>query len=112
MFTVFLKLSPVFIFALPGVIALAVFPGRDGKTTFVTLLNELLPAGIRGLLLAALLGIWRHMPSTKRQMDCTNTAGRYPLPRIAGCSDNRVRHIEQTCDGCGRTGVGFGRLCV
>lgn len=55
MFTVFLKLAPVFIFALPGVIALALFPGRDSKTTFVTLLNDLLPVGIRGLLLAALL---------------------------------------------------------
>jgi solute:Na+ symporter, SSS family len=55
MFTVLLKLTPVFIFALPGVIALALFPGRDGKNTFVTLLNELLPTGIRGLVLAALL---------------------------------------------------------
>ena len=40
MFTVLLKLLPVLIFALPGVIALALFPGRDSKTTFVTLLNE------------------------------------------------------------------------
>lgn len=55
MFTVLLKLSPVFIFALPGVIALALFPGRDSKMTFVTLLNDLLPVGMRGLLLAALL---------------------------------------------------------
>ncbi len=55
MFTVLLKLLPVFIFALPGVIALALFPGRESKTTFVTLLNELLPTGIRGLVLAALL---------------------------------------------------------
>src|ERR1700733_7775940 len=55
MFTVLLKLTPVFIFALPGVIALALFPGQDSKMTFVTLLNELLPTGIRGLLLAALL---------------------------------------------------------
>jgi SSS family solute:Na+ symporter len=55
MFTIFLKFSPVFIFALPGVIALALFPGRESKTTFVTLLNELLPTGMRGLVLAALL---------------------------------------------------------
>jgi solute:Na+ symporter, SSS family len=55
MFTVLLKLSPVFIFALPGVVALALFPGRESKTTFITLLNELLPTGIRGLVLAALL---------------------------------------------------------
>jgi SSS family solute:Na+ symporter len=45
----------VFIFAVPGVIAAVLFPGRESKTTFVTLLNELLPAGIRGLVLAALL---------------------------------------------------------
>jgi solute:Na+ symporter, SSS family len=55
MFTTLLKLFPIFIFALPGVIALALFPGRESKTTFVTLLNELLPTGIRGLVLAALL---------------------------------------------------------
>jgi len=43
------------VFALPGVIAAALYPGRDSKTTFVTLLNELLPNGLRGLVLAALL---------------------------------------------------------
>lgn len=55
MFAVLLKLSPVFIFALPGVIAFALFPGREAKLTFVTLLNELTPSGLRGLLLASLL---------------------------------------------------------
>ncbi len=47
MFAVLLKLSPVFIFALPGVIAHVLFPGREAKTTFVTLLNELLPRPAR-----------------------------------------------------------------
>jgi SSS family solute:Na+ symporter len=56
MFAILLKLTPVFIFALPGVIALALYPGREPKTTFVTLLNDLLPSGVRGLVLAALLG--------------------------------------------------------
>jgi SSS family solute:Na+ symporter len=55
MFATLLKLSPIFIFAVPGVIAAALFPGRDPKTTFVTLLNDLLPTGIRGLVLAALI---------------------------------------------------------
>jgi SSS family solute:Na+ symporter len=55
MLATLLKLTPVFIFALPGVIALVLFPGREAKTTFVTLLNELLPSGLRGLLLASLL---------------------------------------------------------
>ena len=55
MFATLLKLSPIFIFALPGVIAAALYPGRDPKTTFITLLNDLLPIGIRGLVLAALI---------------------------------------------------------
>jgi len=55
MFATLLKLSPIFIFALPGVIAAALYPGREAKTTFVTLLSELLPTGVRGLVLAALI---------------------------------------------------------
>lgn len=59
MFATFLKLFPVFIFALPGVIAYALFPnelqGDETKQTFVLLLNKLLPAGLRGMLLASLV---------------------------------------------------------
>lgn len=59
MFAVFLKLFPVFIFALPGVIAYALFPGElqgeETKQTFVLLLNKLLPSGLRGLMLASLV---------------------------------------------------------
>ena len=59
MFATLLKLLPIFIFALPGVIAYALFPGElqgeETKQTFVLLLNKLLPTGIRGLLLASLM---------------------------------------------------------
>lgn len=59
MFAIFLKLFPIFIFALPGVIAYALFPGElqgeETKQTFVLLLNRLLPNGMRGLLLASLM---------------------------------------------------------
>jgi len=59
MFATLLKLLPVFIFAMPGVIAFALFPGElegdETKQTFVLLLNKLLPAGLRGLLMASLL---------------------------------------------------------
>jgi SSS family solute:Na+ symporter len=59
MFAVVLKLLPIFIFALPGVIAYALFPGElqgdETKQTFVLLLNNLLPSGLRGLLLASLM---------------------------------------------------------
>jgi solute:Na+ symporter, SSS family len=59
MFGTFLKLLPLFIFALPGVIAYALFPGElEGEATqktFVLLMNRLLPDGLRGLLLASLM---------------------------------------------------------
>ena len=56
MFAILLKLTPAFIFALPGVIALVLFPGREPRTAFVTVLNDLLPTGIRGYVLSALVG--------------------------------------------------------
>ncbi|HEC42923.1 MAG TPA: hypothetical protein ENI20_08870 [Bacteroides sp.] len=58
MFASLLKLLPIFIFALPGVIAFALYPGLEGdetKQTFVVLLNNLLPSGLRGLVLASLM---------------------------------------------------------
>jgi SSS family solute:Na+ symporter len=59
MFATLLKLLPIFIFAMPGVIALALFPGElEGdatRQTFVLLLNKLMPSGLRGLLMASLL---------------------------------------------------------
>jgi SSS family solute:Na+ symporter len=59
MFAVLLKLTPVFIFALPGVIALALYPHinvTDSRATFVWILDNLLPSGVRGYVLSALLG--------------------------------------------------------
>src|SRR5690606_26015744 len=58
MFAVLLKMLPVFIFALPGVIAFALYPGLEGEQTqqtFILLLSKLLPSGIRGLVLASLV---------------------------------------------------------
>ncbi len=58
MFATLLKLLPVFIFALPGVIAYALYPGLEGEETqqtFIILLNNLLPSGLRGLVLASLM---------------------------------------------------------
>jgi solute:Na+ symporter, SSS family len=59
MFAVFLKIFPIFLFALPGVIAYALFPGEltgdATRQTFVLLLDKLLPSGLRGLLMASLL---------------------------------------------------------
>lgn len=51
----FLKITPVFIFVLPGVIALALFPDIKNDAAFPTMVSQLLPSGVRGIVLAGLL---------------------------------------------------------
>ena len=55
-FAGFLKIIPVFIMVLPGVIATVILPGiKEHNDTYGVLLKELLPAGVRGFVIAALL---------------------------------------------------------
>jgi solute:Na+ symporter, SSS family len=57
MFALLLKMTPAFIFALPGVIVLALYPGlKETRSAFVVVLNDLLPTGVRGYVLSALVG--------------------------------------------------------
>ena len=51
-----LKILPVFILVLPGLIARTLWPGEaTGDTAFPMLVDRLLPAGLSGLMVAALL---------------------------------------------------------
>ena len=51
----YLKILPVFLFVLPGVIAVILFPDIEHDQAFPMLVSEILPVGIRGLVLAGLL---------------------------------------------------------
>ena len=52
----FLKILPLFILVLPGLIAIVLFPEISGNEAFPALVtSHLLPSGIRGLVIAALL---------------------------------------------------------
>jgi solute:Na+ symporter, SSS family len=64
MFAGYLKLTPVFIFLLPGMIAVALFKqgtpgfesiGTNPQGAFPVLVSNLLPVGLRGLVLAGML---------------------------------------------------------
>src|SRR5262245_49365543 len=64
MFAAYLKLAPVFIFLLPGMIAVALFKqgapgfesiGTNPQGAFPVLVSNLLPVGLRGLVLAGML---------------------------------------------------------
>ena len=63
-FAAYLKMAPVFIFLLPGMIAVALFKqkypgfeniGANPQAAFPTLVSNLLPIGLRGLVLAGML---------------------------------------------------------
>src|SRR5213594_1788780 len=56
-FAGYLKILPVFIFVLPGIVALALFPEirNNPDSAYPTLVTRLLPAGIKGLVLAGML---------------------------------------------------------
>ena len=57
MFAILLKLTPAFIFALPGVVAIALFPKQqEPRYIFVTIMSDLLPTGVRGYVCSALFG--------------------------------------------------------
>jgi len=52
----FLKILPMFILVLPGLIAIALYPGIEGDEAYASLLTgSLLPAGLKGLVLAGVL---------------------------------------------------------
>ncbi len=49
-FAGFLKILPVFIFVLPGAIAAALYPNIAHDAAYPTLVSQLVPAGLRGLI--------------------------------------------------------------
>jgi len=56
-FAGYLKILPVFIFVLPGIVALSLFPElrSNADSAYPTLVTRLLPDGIKGLVLAGML---------------------------------------------------------
>ncbi|MFQ5502548.1 MAG: sodium/solute symporter, partial [Phycisphaerae bacterium] len=54
-FAGFLKLLPVFILVLPGIVGKIIYPDVKPNDMYATMVNDLLPAGVKGLVIAALL---------------------------------------------------------
>jgi len=57
-FAGYLKILPVFIMVIPGLIAFILFPeiiAKDSNLAYPTLVTKLLPAGVRGVVIASLL---------------------------------------------------------
>ncbi len=56
LFAASLKVLPLFVLVLPGLLAAVIFPGLSGDQTYPTLLaSSLLPSGVKGVVVAGLL---------------------------------------------------------
>ncbi|MFL5728855.1 MAG: sodium:solute symporter [Cytophagaceae bacterium] len=51
----YLKILPVFILVMPGIIAKALYPDIEPNAAYPTIVSNLLPAGIKGIVVAGLL---------------------------------------------------------
>ena len=60
----FLKILPVFILVLPGLAGRLLFPEVVPDKMYATMVNELLPPGVKGIVVAGLLALLL-MPSAK-----------------------------------------------
>jgi SSS family solute:Na+ symporter len=54
-FAGFLKILPVFILVLPGIIAIVLYPDIRGDQAYPALVTRLLPVGVKGIVVASLL---------------------------------------------------------
>ena len=93
-FAGYLKILPVFIFVLPGIIAAALYTDVRGAATdqaFPTLVTRLLPAGLKGLVIAGMLDIPGEMDYARRVYDpegiaptITTQQSKMPKIRVIG----------------------------
>jgi SSS family solute:Na+ symporter len=77
-FAGFLKILPVFLMVLPGVIGYVLFReqiGDDNDATLMVMMKELLPVGIRGLMAAGLLAALMSTIEAALNSTATLTAG-------------------------------------
>ena len=54
-FAAYLKVLPVFIMVLPGMIAAALYPNINGDYAYPALITRILPVGLKGIVIAGLL---------------------------------------------------------
>ena len=91
LFAAILKISPVFILVLPGLIAAVLYPEVKGDNAYPTLLaSNLLPAGIKGIVLAGLLGAIMSSLSSVFNVTAMLYTNDIYKPRHPGTSENEL----------------------
>lgn len=80
LFAGFLKILPVFLFVLPGLLGRVLFPDAESHSIFPLMVEQLLPPGLKGLVAAALLAAL--MSSIDSTLNSTGTLVSLDLYKI------------------------------
>ena len=91
LFAALLKILPLFILVLPGLIAFALFPGIKGDEAYPVLLaSNILPIGIKGLVVAGLLSAIMSSLSAVFNTTSTLFVNDFYLPNHKSASDRKL----------------------
>lgn len=102
-----LKLLPVFVMVLPGAVAVTLYPGLDDPDhVFPVLVAEVLPAGLAGLVMAALIAAIMSTVDSTLNSASTLVVHDFVRPERRGLSGGQVRRIGRL------TTLGFMVLAV
>ncbi len=85
----FLKIFPIFLFILPGMIAVVLFPGISGNEAYTYLLTgDLLPMGVKGIVIAGLFAALMSSLSSAFNSSATLIANDIYKPRKENLTDD------------------------
>ncbi len=91
MFAGFLKVIPLFLMVIPGVIAISVLPGlSEPDMVYPTAMMELLPAGLLGLVLAGLISAIMSSVDSTLNSSSTLVVLDFVKPRMAKADDQSL----------------------
>ncbi|MDZ7764165.1 MAG: sodium/solute symporter [Melioribacteraceae bacterium] len=87
----FLKIFPIFLFILPGMIAVVLYPGISGNEAYTYLLTgDLLPIGIKGIVISGLFAALMSSLSSAFNSSATLIANDIYKPRKKNVKDEEV----------------------
>jgi SSS family solute:Na+ symporter len=90
----FLKILPLFIMVLPGAMAISILPGiENGDMVFPTLIAEVLPVGVVGIVLAGLISAIMSSVDSTLNSASTLVVVDFVKPLKPGISDREVGKI-------------------
>ena len=92
MLAALLKITPVFVLVLPGIIAKALYPDVTGDNAYPIMVLRLLPSGLTGLMVAALMAAL--MSSLSATFNSSSTLVTFDVYKQAAAAGHRAQLVR------------------